>query len=264
MVPLCGRADLCAAQLICFYRSNFLHEIGGILWLTLWRCWLHSCEMFSLLVEYGLVHRGDCINCETCYFCFDPSFVLPRRMARRLSLCLAWKPFPGLCACTRTGRWCASVVAIRSLSLFTNRADRCSRISSLDSWYAIRVSKTLDVIHGCALLTNARGARARTHTHTRARARTHTHTHAHARTHACTHSQTHNRWHTKLTEEENSFVPTAVQFLNRAQSRIWTVLATECGFTRLVVWIRPSAMYTSSDVWVCQLMMVVVCVCRMG
>ena len=24
--------------------------------------------MFSLLVEYGLVHRGDCINCETCYF----------------------------------------------------------------------------------------------------------------------------------------------------------------------------------------------------
>ena len=21
------------------------------------------------LTEYGLVHRGDCINCETCYFC---------------------------------------------------------------------------------------------------------------------------------------------------------------------------------------------------
>ena len=33
--------------------------------------------MFSLLVEYGLVHRGDCINCETCYFCFDPAFVWP-------------------------------------------------------------------------------------------------------------------------------------------------------------------------------------------
>ena len=31
--------------------------------------------MFILLVEYGLVHRGDCINCETCYFCFDPAFV---------------------------------------------------------------------------------------------------------------------------------------------------------------------------------------------
>ena len=26
--------------------------------------------MFILLVEYGLVHRGYGINCETCYFCF--------------------------------------------------------------------------------------------------------------------------------------------------------------------------------------------------
>ena len=34
--------------------------------------------MFILLVEYGLVHKGDCINCETCYFCFDPAFVWPR------------------------------------------------------------------------------------------------------------------------------------------------------------------------------------------
>ena len=59
------------------YRSIFLHEIGGIFWLTLWRCWFHSCRMFSLLVEYGLVPRGDCINCETCYFCFDPAFVWP-------------------------------------------------------------------------------------------------------------------------------------------------------------------------------------------
>ena len=39
------------------------------------KMFLHSCGMFSLLVEYGLVHRGDCINCETCYFCFDPAFV---------------------------------------------------------------------------------------------------------------------------------------------------------------------------------------------
>ena len=31
--------------------------------------------MLILLVEYGLVHRGDCINCEMCYFCFDPAFV---------------------------------------------------------------------------------------------------------------------------------------------------------------------------------------------
>ena len=73
----CGRADLCAAQLICLvsYGSMFLHEIGGILWLTLWRRWLHSCRMFILLVECGLMHRDDCINCETCYFCFDTAFV---------------------------------------------------------------------------------------------------------------------------------------------------------------------------------------------
>ena len=32
--------------------------------------------MFILLVEYGLVHRGDCINCETCHFCFDLAFML--------------------------------------------------------------------------------------------------------------------------------------------------------------------------------------------
>ena len=59
------------------YWSLLLHKIGGILWLTLWRCWLHSCRMFILLVEYGLMHRDDCINCETCYFCFDPAFVWP-------------------------------------------------------------------------------------------------------------------------------------------------------------------------------------------
>ena len=33
--------------------------------------------MFILLVEYGLVHKGDCINCGTCYYCFDPAFVWP-------------------------------------------------------------------------------------------------------------------------------------------------------------------------------------------
>ena len=87
--------------------------------------------MLRLLVEYGLVHRGDCINCETCYFCFDPAFVWPS--LGRADFYLACKPFPGLGACTRTGRRCASVVAIRSLSLFTNRADRRSQINSLDS-----------------------------------------------------------------------------------------------------------------------------------
>ena len=33
--------------------------------------------MFILLVECGLMHRDDCMNCETCYFCFDPAFVWP-------------------------------------------------------------------------------------------------------------------------------------------------------------------------------------------
>ena len=67
---------------------------------------------------------------------------------------LACKPFPGLCVHTWTGRWSASAVAIRSLSLFTNRADRCSQISNLDSWCATHVSKTLDVVHRYALLVS--------------------------------------------------------------------------------------------------------------
>ena len=75
-----GRADLCAAQLICclpIYFSAWNWWDIKLLWLTLWRCWLHRCWMFILLVEYGLVHRGDCINCETCHCCFDPAFVWP-------------------------------------------------------------------------------------------------------------------------------------------------------------------------------------------
>ena len=120
----CGRAYLCAAQLICFYRSNFLHEISGTLWLTLWRCWLHSCRMFILIVEYMVKCRGLIVNCETMLFLFWSGFCMVESWARRLSLCLACKPFPGLCACTRTGWWCASVMATRSLSLFANRADR--------------------------------------------------------------------------------------------------------------------------------------------
>ena len=87
----------------CFFfnRSIFLHEIGGISWLTLWRCWLHSCRMFILLVEYGLGHRGVCINWDMS-FLFWSGFRMTESWARRLSLCLACKPFPGLCACTRT------------------------------------------------------------------------------------------------------------------------------------------------------------------
>ena len=145
-----GRAYLCTAQLMCFYRYIFLHEIGGILSLTLWRCWLHSCRMFILLVEYGLVlsKMWDRV------FLFWSGFCMAESWARRLSLCLACKPFPGLCACTRTGRWCASVVAAMSLSLYTNQADSRSQINSLDSWCATRVSKTLEVVYRYALLVS--------------------------------------------------------------------------------------------------------------
>ena len=45
-------------------------------------------------------------------------------------------------------------MVIRSLSLFTNRADRRSQISSLDSCSAPCISKTLDVVHRYALYIN--------------------------------------------------------------------------------------------------------------
>ena len=64
-----------------------------ISWLTLWRCWLHSCRMFILLVEYGLVHRGDCINCEICHFCFDPAFVWPSLRRADFDSALLVNPF---------------------------------------------------------------------------------------------------------------------------------------------------------------------------
>ena len=63
-------------NLFVFYRSIFLHEIGGISWLTLWRCWLHSCRMFILLVENGLVPRANCKLWDM-LFLFDPAFVWP-------------------------------------------------------------------------------------------------------------------------------------------------------------------------------------------
>ncbi len=144
----------CGITRLVSYRSMFLHEICGILWPTLWRCWLHSCGMFSLLVECGLMHRGDCINWDM-LFLFWSSFCMVEFWAHRLSLCLACKPFPGLCACTRTGQRCVSVVAIRSLSLFTDRADRHSQISSLDSWCATRVSKMLDIYRYALLVSNS-------------------------------------------------------------------------------------------------------------
>jgi len=117
-------------------------------------CWLHSCGMFSLLVEIWFGAEGWLYKLWDMSFLFWSAFCMAESWARRLSLYLACKPFPGFCACTRTSRWCASVVAIRSLSLFTNRTDRRSQISSLDSWCATRLSKTLDVVHRHALLVS--------------------------------------------------------------------------------------------------------------
>ena len=57
-----------------FFRMKSVMYVS---WLTLWSCSLHSCRMFVLTVEYGLVHMGDCMNCETLYFSFDPAFVWP-------------------------------------------------------------------------------------------------------------------------------------------------------------------------------------------
>ena len=42
---------------------------------------------------YGLVHRGDCINCEMS-FLFRSSFCVAESWVRRLSLCLACKTGP--------------------------------------------------------------------------------------------------------------------------------------------------------------------------
>ena len=72
-----------------------------ILWLTLWRCWLHSCRMLHLLVEYGLVHRGDCINCETCYFCLIRLLYGRVLGAQTFTLLSLWWQL-GLCLCSLT------------------------------------------------------------------------------------------------------------------------------------------------------------------
>ena len=150
MFLLCSCADLCAAQLVCFLPIHF----------STWNrryIMADTLEMFILCLSnvhfirlYGLVHRGDGKLWDMS-FLFWSGFCMVESWACRLSLCLACNPFPGLCAWTWTGRWCASVVATRSLSLFTNPADRCSQFSSLHSWYTTCVSKTLDVVHGYML-----------------------------------------------------------------------------------------------------------------
>ena len=45
-----------------------------------------------MIVEYGLVHRGDCINGET-RFCFDPAFVRPSVRRANFHSALLVNPF---------------------------------------------------------------------------------------------------------------------------------------------------------------------------
>jgi len=75
---LCGITYLFSIQPIYFSAWNRWHIMANTLkMLTSYLSNVHYTRMFSLLVEYGLMLRGDCINCETCYFCFDPAFVWP-------------------------------------------------------------------------------------------------------------------------------------------------------------------------------------------
>ena len=113
--------------------------------------------MFSLLVEYGLIHRGDCVNCETCYFCFDPAFVWPSLgRADFHSFAQIVNPFrvfvrvPELAGDAR--QWWQ--LGLRSLSLFTNRAARSAacildalpasvrRLTLFTTGYALLVSNS--------------------------------------------------------------------------------------------------------------------------
>ena len=80
-VQICVRDNLFPTDL--FFRMK---SVVYVSWLTLWSCSLHSCGMFVLTVEYGLVHRGDCMNCETLYFSFDPAFVWPDLGAQTFTL----------------------------------------------------------------------------------------------------------------------------------------------------------------------------------
>ena len=111
------------------YLSSFLS-----IYFSTWNRWCIMANTLKMLTSsllnvhvnswiYGLVPRAD-YKLWDMLFLFWSGFCMAESWARRLSLYLTCKPLPGLCACTRTGRWCASVVAVRSLSLFTNRADR--------------------------------------------------------------------------------------------------------------------------------------------
>ena len=54
--------------------------------------------MFILLVVYGLVHRGDCINCETCDRACVPACVRACEC-----VCVSGEMSVSLCLCKRSG-----------------------------------------------------------------------------------------------------------------------------------------------------------------
>ena len=84
--------------------------------------------MFILLVEWGLMHRDDCINCETCYFCFDPVFVRPSVRRANFHSALLVNPFrvfvhvhvPELAGDAR--HWCQLGLCLCSLTEQTGAA----------------------------------------------------------------------------------------------------------------------------------------------
>ena len=100
-VQISARHNLFPTDLF-FYMKSVVYIMANTLkMLTSWLSNVH----LNITVEYMVECRGLIVNSETCYFCFDPAFVWPSLgHADFHSASLACKPFPGHCACTRTGR----------------------------------------------------------------------------------------------------------------------------------------------------------------
>jgi len=110
----CGRAYLCASQLICIYIYIYIYIS---IYFSTWNRWYIMANTLKMLISQlsnvqftswiWFSAEGWLYKLWDMLFLFWSGFCMAESWARRLSLCLACKPFPGLCACTRTGRWCA-------------------------------------------------------------------------------------------------------------------------------------------------------------
>ena len=83
-------------------------------------------------------------------FLFWSGFCMAESWARKLSFCLACKPFPGVCVAGDASQLWQLGLCLCSLTEQTGAA----RSTNLDSWCATRVSKTLDVVHRYGLLVS--------------------------------------------------------------------------------------------------------------